>query len=183
MMGPELRLPKEWENEPAFWARLPPAGVSLVRELAEARLFQLGRRRAVVCGITGALLAAAVPASGAFAAGTAWWEVLGTLLLVWAAAAFFFHEFILDLGVSQAKERLESLAPIRNNPVQCEDALELVKQREEARDYRDEVLANGRELLVVDVECMRWIRKSPQVQSAEAQELYRQVCEAGTVAS
>ena len=62
---------------------------------------------------------------------------------------------------------LRMLCPLKDTPEACREALELVEKHACVKEYRDQVLAQGRQLRVVDLRMMQFLADAEQTKEDE----------------
>lgn len=156
---------------PDFWKQLTQETAQTLRAAADKSY-----QRASVAVVAVQFLMAA---GGAY---LGWNTVPDSGLLLKGSAAVFLGLFVwvVTIGVAlmsepawSAAHLLEQLQPVADEPERCESALALLKEPE-ARAWRDQVVADGRELLVGDLRRMELICDA--VEDARAQERRGQAC-------
>lgn len=127
------------------------------------RFFNPGIFASAVAGIIGVWFLLAVPliaptmASGSlFAWAMLFWAFLFTGIAGFLAGVMLFLLAIAMTGYFKKHHALIGLKPLRQTPEKCVMALKSIENCSEARSHRDLVVANGRELLELDL----WIVNS-----------------------
>lgn len=169
----ELRAAQQQSLKPAFWEQLTQDEADRLRKAADART----KREA--WSIL-ALQVLAIAGGAAFG-----WHVDGdqgafmnTAAAVGAAAFAWVFTVCACMKFESswsAHPLLEALGRLADNPGMCQSAMALLPEPE-ARAYRDQVLASGRELLVGDFRQMGSIRNAAEKRRGE--ERLAQACRA-----
>ena len=85
------------------------------------------------------------------------------VLLAGAVFAVFFEH----LQFNPWNRVLKALSPIKGSPEKCHEALELVERYACVRQYRDRILAIGRQLRMVDFQVMQSLADGAQAEEAQ----------------